>query len=187
MKTLVIRALADTTLEGDEHFTVRLFPAGSGAVIDPLNGIATITIRADKAALGIIGIEEASRNILIGEPQGDYNGSAVVSLVRGPGVFGEVLVYWNITPAAISQFEEISGTVTMRDRQSAATITLKALDDELPEERREFQLTLTSATSGLEISPIAKHARIIMAASDNPYGRFSFTQHQIMASEEEGM
>ncbi|KAI9527782.1 Adhesion G-protein coupled receptor V1 [Dissostichus eleginoides] len=187
MKTLVIRALADTTLEGDEHFTVRLFPAGSGAVIDPLNGIATITIRAEKAALGIIGIEEASRNILIGEPQGDYNGSAVVSLVRGPGVFGEVLVYWNITPAAVSQFEEISGTVTMRDRQSAATITLKALDDELPEERREFQLTLTSATSGLEISPIAKHARIIMAASDNPYGLFSFTQHQIMVSEEEGM
>ncbi|KAK1892564.1 Adhesion G-protein coupled receptor V1, partial [Dissostichus eleginoides] len=171
MKTLVIRALADTTLEGDEHFTVRLFPAGSGAVIDPLNGIATITIRADKAALGIIGIEEASRNILIGEPQGDYNGSAVVSLVRGPGVFGEVLVYWNITPAAVSQFEEISGT---------------ALDDELPEER-EFQLTLTSATSGLEISPIAKHARIIMAASDNPYGLFSFTQNQIMVSEEEGM
>ncbi|KAK5871603.1 hypothetical protein PBY51_004474 [Eleginops maclovinus] len=187
MKTFVIRALADTTLEGDEHFTVGLFPAGSGAVIDPLNGDATITIRADKAALGIIGIEEASRNILIGEPQGDYNGSAVVSLVRGPGVFGEVLVYWNITPAAVSEFEAISGTVTMRDRQSATTIILKALDDELPEERREFQLILTSATSGLEISPIAKHAKIIMAASDNPYGLFSFTQHKIMASEEEGM
>ncbi len=41
-------------------------------------GMATITIRADKAALGIIGIAESSRNILIGEPQGDYNGSAVV-------------------------------------------------------------------------------------------------------------
>jgi len=40
--------------------------------------MATITIRADKAALGIIGIEESSWNILIGEPDGDYNGSAVV-------------------------------------------------------------------------------------------------------------
>lgn len=38
MKTFVIRALADTVLEGDEHFSVRLFPAGSSAVIDPLNG-----------------------------------------------------------------------------------------------------------------------------------------------------
>lgn len=41
-------------------------------------GMATITIRADKAALGIIGIAESSRKILIGEPQGYYNGSAMV-------------------------------------------------------------------------------------------------------------
>ncbi|XP_044053980.1 adhesion G-protein coupled receptor V1 isoform X2 [Siniperca chuatsi] len=187
MKTFVIRALADTVLEGDEHFTVRLFPAESGAVIDPLNGMATITIRADKAALGIIGIAESSRIILIGEPQEDYNGSAMVSLVRGPGVFGEVQVYWNITPAVVSEFEAISGTVIMRDRQSVATIILKALDDKLPEERREYQLTLTSTTSGLEISPIAKHAKIIMAASDNPYGLFSFIHQQIRVTEEEGM
>lgn len=38
MKTFVIRALADTLLEGDEHFTVRLFPDESGAVINPVNG-----------------------------------------------------------------------------------------------------------------------------------------------------
>ncbi|XP_065821533.1 adhesion G-protein coupled receptor V1 [Labrus bergylta] len=187
MKTFVIRALADSVLEGDEHFTVKLFPAGSGAVIDPLDGIASIAIRADKAALGIIGIEETSRNVLIGEPQGDYNGSAVVSLVRGPGVFGEVQVYWNITPAVVSEFEAISGTVILRDRESTAMIILKALDDDLPEERLEYQLALTSITPGLEISPIAKHAKIIMAASDNPYGIFSFDQDQIRATEEEGM
>uniref|UniRef100_A0A3Q3J0J5 Adhesion G-protein coupled receptor V1 n=1 Tax=Monopterus albus TaxID=43700 RepID=A0A3Q3J0J5_MONAL len=186
MKTFMIRALADTVLEGDEHFTVRLVPE-SGAVINPLNAMTTITIRADKAALGIIGIAESSRSILIGEPQGEYNGSAVVSLVRGPGGFGEVQVYWNITPAVVSEFEAVSGTVTMRDRQTVASIVLKALDDELPEERHEYQLTLTSATSGLEISPISSQARVIMAASDHPYGIFSFTQHQLMATEEEGV
>ncbi|KAM7391822.1 hypothetical protein PAMP_022479 [Pampus punctatissimus] len=187
VKTFVIRALTDAVLEGNEHFTVQLFPAESGAVIDPLNGLATITIRADKAALGIIGIAESSRTIIIGEPQGDYNGSAVISLVRGPGVFGEVQVYWNITPAAVSEFKEISGIVTMRDRQSVATIILEALDDDFPEERHEYQLTLTSNTPALEISPVARHARVIMTANDNPYGLFSFTQHQIRAIEEEGM
>ncbi|XP_075324846.1 adhesion G-protein coupled receptor V1 [Odontesthes bonariensis] len=186
-KSFVIRALADDVIEGDEHFTVRLFPADSGAVIDPLNGEVTITIRANKAAMGIIGISESSRNIILGEPQGDYNGSVVVSLVRGPGVFGEVQVYWNITPAVFSEFEAISGTVTMRDGQSFATITLKVLDDDLPEERREYQLSLTSATVGLEISLIAKHARITMAASDNPYGLFSFAQRQLRATEEKGL
>lgn len=40
-------------------------------------------------------------------------------------MFGEVQVYWNITPAVFSEFEVISGTVTMRDRQSDANITLK--------------------------------------------------------------
>uniref|UniRef100_A0A3Q3W600 Adhesion G-protein coupled receptor V1 n=1 Tax=Mola mola TaxID=94237 RepID=A0A3Q3W600_MOLML len=187
MKTFGIRALTDTVLEGEEHFSVHLFPAESGAVIDPLNGIATITIRADKAALGIIGVAESSRNILIGEPWEEYNGSAVVSLVRGPGVFGEVQVYWNITPAVVSEFEVISGIVTMKDRQSVTTIILKVLDDDIPEEHYEYQLTLTSATSGLEISPSAKHVNIIMAASDHPHGLFSFSQQQISVIEEEGL
>lgn len=61
------------------------------------------------------------------------------------------------------------------------------MDDELPETRREYQLTLTSATAGLDISPTAGRARIIMAASDNPYGLFSFTQNQINTTEKEGM
>lgn len=38
MKSFVIRALADIVVEGEERFTVQLFPADSGAVIDPLNG-----------------------------------------------------------------------------------------------------------------------------------------------------
>nr|XP_057927104.1 adhesion G-protein coupled receptor V1 isoform X2 [Doryrhamphus excisus] len=186
LKTFVIRALADSILEGDEHFTVNLFPGnGSGAVIDPSNDMATVTIMADKAALGIIGLAESSRTIFIGEPEGLYNGSAVVSLIRGPGVFGEVQVHWNITPALVAEFEEISGTVTMRDQQSVASFILMVVDDDFPEERRDFQLTLTSMSPGLEISPTARHARIIMAASDNPYGLFSLTQQQISAIEEE--
>ncbi|XP_055742122.1 adhesion G-protein coupled receptor V1 isoform X1 [Salvelinus fontinalis] len=185
-KTLVIRALADTVLEGDENFTVQLLAAESGAVIDPINGVATITIQGDRAALGMVGIAEASRNVLIGEPQGNYNGTALISLVRGPGIFGEIQVYWNITPAVASEFEELSGVVTMRDRQSAATIRLKALDDDMAEERRVYQLTLTSVTPGAEISPSAQRATVTMAASDLPYGLFSFPQGLAGASEEEG-
>ncbi|CDQ85494.1 unnamed protein product, partial [Oncorhynchus mykiss] len=185
-RTLAIRALADAVLEGEENFTVQLLAAKSGAVIDPINGLATITILGDRAALGIVGIAEASRSILIGEPQGDYNGTALVSLVRGPGIFGEIQVYWNITPAVASEFEELSGVVTMRDRQSAATIRLKVLDDDTAEERRVYQLTLTSVTPGAGISPLAQRATVTMAASDLPHGLFSFVQGLIRASEEEG-
>lgn len=40
--------------------------------------LATIVIRADRGALGIIGIADSSRNVLIGEPQGMYNGTAFI-------------------------------------------------------------------------------------------------------------
>lgn len=63
---------------------------------------------------------------------------------------------------------------------------VQARDDDLPEERREYLLTLTSATPGLDISHMWKHAKITMAASDNPFGVFSFTQQEIRLSEEEG-
>lgn len=63
----------------------------------------------------------------------------------------------------------------------------QARDDDLPEERRDYLLTLTSATTGLEISHTAKHAKITMAASDNPFGIFSFSQQEIRLIEEEGM
>lgn len=47
------------------------------------------------------------------------------SLVRGPGIFGEVTVNWNITPPLQKEFAEISGTLTMRDRQSAAVVLIQ--------------------------------------------------------------
>ncbi|XP_036383544.1 LOW QUALITY PROTEIN: adhesion G-protein coupled receptor V1 [Megalops cyprinoides] len=184
-KVVMLRALADTVLEGDERFTVQLLSIRDEAVIDPMHGVATIVILGDRGALGTVAIAESSRNILIGEPQGSYNGTAVVSLVRGPGIFGEILVYWNIIPAVSSEFEETSGVVTMRDRQSAATIRLKVLDDDVPEERRIYQLVLTNVTGGADISPSGRQATVTMAASDFPYGLFSFAQAFLQASEEQ--
>ncbi|XP_059909463.1 adhesion G-protein coupled receptor V1 [Gadus macrocephalus] len=186
-QSFVIRALEDTALEGDESFTVRLLPGTSAAVIDPLAGLASITIQADRAALGMVGVAESSRDVFIGEPERGYNGSTVVSLVRGPGVFGEVQFSWNIAPADATEFEQISGVVTMRDGQSAASITLKALDDEVPEERRVYLLTLAAATPGLDVSPSASHATVTMAASDHPHGSFSFAQREVAVTEEEGL
>ncbi|KAJ8380590.1 hypothetical protein SKAU_G00013680 [Synaphobranchus kaupii] len=186
-KTLSIRALADAVLEGDEQFTVQLLSVNNEAVVDPIHGTASVVILGDRGAMGTVAVAESSMNILIGEPQGAYNGTALVSLVRGPGIFGEIQVYWNITPNVDSEFEETSGVVTMRDRQSAATIRLKVPDDDVPEERRLYQLVLTNVSAGAEISPSGRQATVTMAASDFPYGVFSFTQAFLHVSEEERM
>lgn len=63
---------------------------------------------------------------------------------------------------------------------------VQALDDDIPEKRRVYQLTLTSMTPGSDISPPAQRATITMAASDLPHGLFSFAQGLLRASEEEG-
>lgn len=65
-------------------------------------------------------------------------------------------------------------------------LLFQALDDDMAEERRVYQLTLTSVTPGAEISPSAQRATVTMAASDLPYGLFSFPQGLVGASEEEG-
>lgn len=41
-------------------------------------GVATVVIQADIGALGTVGIADYSRNIVIGEPVGNYNGTALV-------------------------------------------------------------------------------------------------------------
>lgn len=55
-------------------------------------------------------------------------------------MFGEVQVYWNITPAVVSEFEVISGTVTMKDGQSFATIILKVLNNINSRLHRKIQM-----------------------------------------------
>ncbi|XP_026067280.1 adhesion G-protein coupled receptor V1 [Carassius auratus] len=184
-KTLVVQALADAVLEGEERFTIQLLSPKNEPVIDPVRGFATVVIQADMGALGTVGIADSSRNVLIGEPRNNYNGTALVSLVRGPGIFGEIQIFWNITTAADTEFEETSGKVVMKDRQSAATIQLTALDDEIPEESRVYQLRLSSLTPGSEINPDRQLATITMAASDLPHGLFSFSQASLRATEED--
>ena len=63
----------------------------------------------------------------------------------------------------------------------------QALDDEVPEERRVYQLTLAAATPGLDVTPSASHATVTMAASDHPHGSFSFAQREVAVTEEEGL
>ncbi|XP_062371958.1 adhesion G-protein coupled receptor V1 [Sardina pilchardus] len=182
-KTLTLHAVADTILEGEERFSVQLLAITDEVMVDPTMGVATVVIQADLGALGIVGISESSKNVLIGEPKGKYNGTAVISLVRGPGAFGDIELFWNITPAAASEFEHTSGTVSMRDQQSAATILLRVLDDAIPEVRRSYQLIVSALSPGSVVSPDERVANITMAASDLPHGVFSFSHSSLRVTE----
>ncbi|XP_077792347.1 adhesion G-protein coupled receptor V1 isoform X2 [Podarcis muralis] len=183
-KTIVLQAIQDGLLEGDESYTIQLVST-DGTEISPINGVATITVLGDLGASGIVGIASSSTHILIGEPIGKYNGTAFIGLVRGPGIFGEVTVSWNITPPDQKKFAEVSGMLTMKDRQSAAIVLIQALDDDVPEEKHHYQFHLSGISDGGIINESASTANITMAASDFPYGKFAFSQELLQTSEEE--
>ncbi|XP_060091685.1 adhesion G-protein coupled receptor V1 isoform X3 [Heteronotia binoei] len=183
-KTIHLQAIQDGLLEADENYNIQLLSIDS-TEISPINGIATITVLGDQGASGIVGIASSSTHILIGEPIGRYNGTAFIGLVRGPGIFGEVTVSWNITPPHRKEFSEISGTLTMRDRQSAAVVVIQALDDSLPEEKHQYRFHLTGISDEGIINESASTADITMAASDLPHGCFAFSQELLQITEEE--
>ncbi|KFP45759.1 G-protein coupled receptor 98, partial [Chlamydotis macqueenii] len=183
-KSIVLYAVQDGLLEGNETFTIQLVSTGD-AEISPVNGVATIIILGDEGASGVVGIAHSSKQVLIGEPSGNYNGTALISLIRGPGIFGEVTIYWNITPPHHTEFVETSGILTMRDRQSAAVVLIQAVDDNHPEEKHYFQFQLTGISDGGLINESSSTANITMAASDFPYGEFTFSRELLQTTEEE--
>ncbi|XP_018414734.1 PREDICTED: G-protein coupled receptor 98, partial [Nanorana parkeri] len=182
-KSFTLKAIQDGLLEGMESFSIQLVSADY-SVISPVDGTATVVIGGDVGAAGIVGIAPSSLYVLIGEPYGNYNGTAHISLVRGPGIFGEVTVYWDITPAYTREFVETSGMVTLRDRQSAAVLIIQAVDDDIPEERSFYQLHLSKISEGGIINESTRLANVTMASSDLPYGLFQFTETLLQVSEE---
>ncbi|XP_006885449.1 PREDICTED: G-protein coupled receptor 98-like [Elephantulus edwardii] len=182
-KTIVLHTLQDTVLKRDKRFIIQLISVDD-AEISPVKGSASIIIRGDKEVSGEVGIAPSSRHVLIGEPSAKYNGTAIISLVRGPGIWGEVIVYWRIFPPSDGEFVETSGQLMMRDGQSAAIVVIQALNDDIPEEKTFFEFQLTGASEGGTLSESSRTANITMVASDLPYGRFSFTQEQLRVAEE---
>ncbi|KAL2079826.1 hypothetical protein ACEWY4_025570 [Coilia grayii] len=182
-KVIELHAVADAVFEGEEKFSVQLIAITDEVMINPTTGVASVIIQADRGAFGHVEISELSSNILIGEPQGEYNGTAVISLKRGPEVSGDIKLFWNITPAVDIEFEQISGIVMMKDQQSTATILLKVLHDDIPEMRSFYQLAVSAFSPGSIVNLDKRVANITVAASDLPYGIFSFSKNSQQVAE----
>lgn len=66
-----------------------------------------------------------------------------------------------------------------------SSFQFQAVDDDIPEEKHLYELSLTSLTPGADISLSRRSATIIMAASDLPYGLFSFSQSSLSIMEDD--
>lgn len=91
-------------------------------------GDATIIILPDPGASGTVSIVPSSQVIFIGEPgeySSAYNGTASILLSRAPGIFGEVVVTWSLTPRDMTAFMQVEGSVTFLNLQQTASIILQ--------------------------------------------------------------
>lgn len=70
-------------------------------------------------------------------------------------------------------------------KHTESLFLFQAVDDDIPEEKRLYELSLTLLTPGADISPSRQRATITMAASDLPYGRFSFSQSLLSVTEDD--
>ena len=69
--------------------------------------IRQIIITADPGAAGTVSF--VSTTVYMAEPEKKSNGSLALLLQRGPSVFGDVIVNWQITPADQNTFTNIQG------------------------------------------------------------------------------
>lgn len=61
----------------------------------------------------------------------------------------------------------------------------QAVDDKCPEEKHYYQFQLTKISDGGLINESSSTANITMAASDYPYGEFTFSQELLQTTEDE--
>ena len=82
-KFVSLSAVDDGVPEGDQEFFCELSGVDSGAKLNALRRKATVVIRANDKASGVLSIDQATRNLVVGEPQGNYDGEFVVRWVKG--------------------------------------------------------------------------------------------------------
>ena len=86
---------ADSFAEGNETYLVRIREIlGGGEISSPSTMMLIIT--ANDEPFGVVTFQESSRNLQVSEPIGETPSSVELQLQRQPGIFGTVMVNWEV-------------------------------------------------------------------------------------------
>jgi len=187
-KAVTINVSGDTVVESDEGFTVTLSSVSGGATIT--TPTASGTIRNDDIALRIVAAGAD-------KPEGHSgNTPFTFTVIREGLTTGTTAVDWAVTgigsnPADAADFGGAwpGDRLTFAPGETSKTITVNIRGDTLVEPDETFQVTLTGASGGAQITtPTASGTirnddtalRIVAAGADKPEGHsgntpFTFT------------
>ena len=161
----------DTIPEGEETFTVTLNNPSSDSVLsNPQTTVVTIAVNDD--AGGVVRFKSTTP-VIISEDAGT---EATLIIERMLGTVNDVSIAWSIQDTqgnlATTDFSPVSGTVTIPDGQTEASLTIRALNDAIPEQAEQFIVSIDAVIGGngkldeetLRIAPL------YVEDSDDVYG-----------------
>ena len=174
-QTVSIAIVDDSIPEGDETFTVALSSPSADAVLIPASTI-TVIIPINDNAGGLVAF--GSPGPIVIQEDGTSGSTAAQFVVqRTVGTLSSLVVEWEITnnndgSIATADFQPARGNVTIPDGQSQVPLTIRALDDSLPEEAEGFMVRLVRVAQGEgDLSDTGvRVASLIVAESDDIYG-----------------
>ena len=66
-----------------------------------------VIINANRGAAGSVSLQ--TKSLVLSEPEGEFDGIALLQLVRGPSAFGRIQVSWQIVPVDQNTFAIAQG------------------------------------------------------------------------------
>jgi G-protein coupled receptor 98 len=137
LDTIVISPIDDDIPELNKTYTVQLTSLGSETAVLGSRTSVDVTILQNDDANGVISFKKPAI-VTFGEPSlNSTNASTVyLTVVRAGGVFGEIIVTWNVTtigfsPPPSTQLMQVQGSVMFADGANITQITVSALADDV--------------------------------------------------------
>lgn len=152
-KTFVVQVNGDTKLEGDETFTVNLTSAVNATIATPQRS-GTIT-NDDGGFVSIARTTDGAETT----PPSKGRFTVTQSGVSSQNTVITYTIEGTATPGEGSDYEELTGTVTIPAGQTTATIDVTPFNDEEDEDTETVIVTLTGFTShdpSVELDPDAE-------------------------------
>ncbi|XP_068693739.1 adhesion G-protein coupled receptor V1-like isoform X3 [Montipora foliosa] len=138
--------------------------------INSAKGEVWLVIIENDEARGIIRFAQSA--LLVREDVG----TAVLELIREGGTLGVAEVRFSVRSGTATQGSDFilsDGIVSFSDGQNSARINIPIIDDDTPEHRETFTVTLDSVGSGAKLgSPTV--VTVTIETSDDPNGLFGF-------------
>ena len=183
----ILTVLDDDIPEIDESFVVMLRNPKGDCEISSNQSSATVTIRTNDEAFGVIEFADNSLLVEVDEMPGMAN-IVFLNVERNGGTFGRVLVRWQVSPpdGGYRDISPLFGEIVFEERQNSSRIQLSVPDDSEPEIDELAIITLE------EIGPSSAKARIgekstskvIILANDSPHGVIGWESTLVTAYEE---